>query len=167
MFANMIPIVFQFGGEVKWWDDDVSDPVCSQVWRMIKDTATNNTRALESTYTYLSSMNILRPHLSLYHIDAFDDRPWNEMTTLHVARAGLGLSKGSVALVDVPSEQAGNEKGDKGTAWIRMAKDNESVREAVKDVRGRLVLFPHQFLHAEHLEPDIATRLLIGKNLFL
>jgi hypothetical protein len=36
------------GGDVKWWDDDMSDPVCGHVWQLIKDTATNNTTALES-----------------------------------------------------------------------------------------------------------------------
>jgi hypothetical protein len=56
-----------------------------------------------------------------------------------------------------------NSKG----ATARMFRDKDSVRECLKDVRGRLVLFPHHFLHGEHLEPDIATRLLIGKNLFL
>jgi len=158
---------FKDGGGVQWWDDDLSDPVCNDVWQLIRGTATNNTHVLEG---------------------AFDERPWNEMSHLVLARKGLGLSKGSVARQesDVMSTDAllrerdnverakvaqseglvegGSEKQSK-----RGLRSNESVRQVLREgnVRGRLVLFPHQFLHKEELNPDIATRLLIGKNLFL
>ena len=33
-------------------------------------------------------------------------------------------------------------------------------------VRGRLVLFPHGFLHGERLDPNIVARLLVGRRPF-
>ena len=33
-------------------------------------------------------------------------------------------------------------------------------------VRGRLVLFSHQFLHMQTLEPGALTQLLVSKKLF-
>jgi hypothetical protein len=45
-----------------WWDDDVSDFTCDDVWQgLLKATATANTTLLES---------------------AFDGRPWNDIATL-------------------------------------------------------------------------------------
>lgn len=155
------------GGGVKWWDDDLSDPICTHVWDLIRQTATNNTTVLEQ---------------------AFDERPWNDMTHLPLARNGLGLSRRSAAVATedasladtlAQKEEASRLKmeggGEGGGADGEVKKSGlklrsvESVRKVLSDgnVRGRLVLFPHQFLHQEDLEPDIATRLLIGKNLFL
>ena len=58
-------------------------------------------------------------------------------------------------------------KGEPGTAEFK--KDVEKVRSTIRaggGVRGRLVLFPHQFLHAQVLEPGALTQLLIGQKLF-
>lgn len=50
------------GPAVVWWDDDVSDFTCAEVWRgLVAATATANTTLLES---------------------AFDARAWNDVATL-------------------------------------------------------------------------------------
>lgn len=49
-------------GPVVWWDDDVSDFTCAEVWRgLVAATASANTTLLES---------------------AFDARAWNDIATL-------------------------------------------------------------------------------------
>jgi hypothetical protein len=48
------------------------------------------------------------------------------------------------------------------------ATQTAAVRARVSggQLRGRLVVFPHGFLHAEVLDAHIAARLLVGKRLF-
>ena len=44
----------------------------------------------------------------------------------------------------------------------------EGVRQMLRggQLKGRLVLFPHHFLHGEDLDAHIAARFLVGKRLF-
>ena len=49
--------------------------------------------------------------------------------------------------------------------WTTQTESVRSMLEGGK-LRGRLVLFPHHFLHGEALEAHIAARFLVGKRLF-
>ena len=40
------------------------------------------------------------------------------------------------------------------------------VREELRGVRGTLVMFPRNFLHAEHLGPGIVVDSLLGARMF-
>ena len=120
-----------------WWDYDLTDPVADDVWEdVVLATARGNTRKLEA---------------------AFDGKAWDEMGTISEARAALGLSRTSVHVKAEP----GTLDFKKDVEWVR-----STVRAGGGGVRGRLVLFPHQFLHAQVLEPSMLTQLLVSKRLF-
>lgn len=132
-----------------YWDDDVSDPTCAEVWHgVVLATARNNSSVLER---------------------AFDGMPMGRCGTLNEAKRQVGITK----RVIVPS--CSTSESTTQTAYANFSspsEDTHAYRQRVRDilsegrVRGRLIFFPISFLYEERLEPDTAVKLLLGKRLF-
>lgn len=84
------------------------------------------------------------------------------------------LNRASLASASTHAATAGGTAGGRGAAadapmtvplWTTQT---EGVRQMLRggQLKGRLVLFPHQFLHGEVLDAHIAARFLVGKRLF-
>mmetsp|Transcript_65894 Transcript_65894/g.132676 ORF Transcript_65894/g.132676 Transcript_65894/m.132676 type:complete len:188 (-) Transcript_65894:32-595(-) len=146
-----------------WWDDDVADFTADDVWKgIVLGTAQRNTIALEA---------------------AFDSISWDDCGTLEQARAGLGIGKESRLMMPASSFSVAHTQKTLLPAKLgdrHMKSEAQAFEEKVRivrlilrkgtqtggGVRGRLVLFPRNFLHAQALDPNFLLRVGLGTRLY-